>query len=296
MGRGGRPELVAPPEVYYNDDEAQKYTNNSRIINIQTALTERALELLNLPKDSQPKMILDLGCGSGLSGEVLTEHGHIWMGFDISESMLDVALEREVEGDLCLHDLGHGMPLRPGMFDGAISISAVQWLCNADKTCNEPKRRMKRFFETLYSCLSRGARAVLQIYPETHSQAEMLVTAAMKVGFSGGLVVDFPHSTRAKKHFLVLMVGSNMAIPQAKGLNGEDEEMAEDEESEDDEEEATQIKVMGRERLRRRAMGKKDKNRKGKDWVVRKKEQMRKKGREVANDSKYTARRRKKIL
>jgi 18S rRNA (guanine1575-N7)-methyltransferase len=44
--------------------------------------------------------------------------------------MLDVAKEREVEGDLCLHDLGHGLPLRPGSFDGAISISAVQWLCN----------------------------------------------------------------------------------------------------------------------------------------------------------------------
>lgn len=28
----------------------------------------------------------------------------------------------------------------------------------------------------------------------------------MKVGFSGGLVVDYPHSTRAKKYFLVLMV------------------------------------------------------------------------------------------
>jgi 18S rRNA (guanine1575-N7)-methyltransferase len=45
--------------------------------------------------------------------------------------MLDVAREREVEGDVCLHDLGHGLPLRPGTFDGAISISAVQWLCNA---------------------------------------------------------------------------------------------------------------------------------------------------------------------
>ena len=45
--------------------------------------------------------------------------------------MVDVARDREVEGDLCLHDLGHGLPLRPGTFDGAISISAVQWLCNA---------------------------------------------------------------------------------------------------------------------------------------------------------------------
>lgn len=29
-----------------------------------------------------------LGCGSGLSGETLTESGHQWIGFDISPSML----------------------------------------------------------------------------------------------------------------------------------------------------------------------------------------------------------------
>jgi len=55
-------------------------------------------------------------------------------------------------------------------------------------------------------------------------QAEMLTSTAMKAGFSGGLVVDFPHSTRAKKYFLVLMVGSSSYQPQAKGINGEDSE------------------------------------------------------------------------
>ena len=43
----------------------------------------------------------------------------------------------------------------------------------------------------------------------------------MKAGFSGGLVVDFPHSTRAKKYFLVLMVGSSTYQPQARGIDGE---------------------------------------------------------------------------
>ena len=55
-------------------------------------------------------------------------------GMDISEAMLDVALDREVEGDLCVSDLGQGLPFRSGTFDGAISISAVQWLCNAVRT------------------------------------------------------------------------------------------------------------------------------------------------------------------
>ena len=51
-------------------------------------------------------------------------------------------------------------------------------------------------------------------------QAQMLTSAAMRAGFSGGLVIDFPHSTRAKKHFLVLMVGSAGTVPMAKGLDG----------------------------------------------------------------------------
>ena len=48
------------------------------------------------------------------------------IGVDISKSMLDVARDREVDGDLILGDLGEGLPFRAGTFDGAISISALQ--------------------------------------------------------------------------------------------------------------------------------------------------------------------------
>jgi 18S rRNA (guanine1575-N7)-methyltransferase len=41
-------------------------------------------------------VLLDVGCGSGLSGEALSEAGHVWVGCDISEAMLDVAVDREV--------------------------------------------------------------------------------------------------------------------------------------------------------------------------------------------------------
>ena len=46
---------------------------------VQETLTERALELLALPQDGVPKLLLDLGCGSGLSGESLTKQGHTWV-------------------------------------------------------------------------------------------------------------------------------------------------------------------------------------------------------------------------
>lgn len=89
-------------------------------------MTTRCLELLNLPtypddpETPIPALLLDIGCGSGLSGELLTEAGHIWVGCDIAPSMLEVALENEVEGDLFLQDIGQGFGFRPGVFDGAI--------------------------------------------------------------------------------------------------------------------------------------------------------------------------------
>ena len=99
-------------------------------------MTYRALELLNLPPE-EPAFLLDIGCGSGLSGEILDEEGYTWTGVDIAPSMLgmsisdlmrflhsylilEVALEREVEGDLFLQDIGQGFGFRPGSFDGAI--------------------------------------------------------------------------------------------------------------------------------------------------------------------------------
>jgi len=103
-----------------------------------------------------------------------------------------------------LRDMGHGVPCRPGMFDGAISVSALQWLCNADKREHNPKHRLNVFFQSLYNGLVRGARAVLQFYPEDPQQMELVTSSAMKCGFTGGLVIDYPNSTKAKKYFLCL--------------------------------------------------------------------------------------------
>jgi SAM-dependent methyltransferase len=50
-------------------------------------MSERAVDLLNLPADKSC-LLLDIGCGSGLSGEVISDRGHTWVGLDISPSML----------------------------------------------------------------------------------------------------------------------------------------------------------------------------------------------------------------
>ena len=283
MGRNGeRPERTAPPEVFYGGTEARKYTASSRVADVQRRLTERALELLALPGDG-PKLLLDVGCGSCLSGDVLTEAGHAWVGCDIAGAMLEVAGEREVEGDLCLRDMGQGVGARPGVFDGAVSISAVQWLCNADKSSHNPYRRLKAFFESLYRCLARGARAVLQFYPESPAQAELITSSAMRAGFSGGLVVDYPNSTRAKKYFLTLMVGAAPGpLPEAR--DGEEGGGAPGE-----------VRVGDRARSRKRGRAGADAGKGGRSWVLKKKDQRRMRGDlNVPVDTRYTGRKRHK--
>jgi 18S rRNA (guanine1575-N7)-methyltransferase len=107
---------------------------------------------------------------------------------------------------LITRDLGDGLPFRSGVFDGAVSISAIQWLCNADKTSHSPVKRLRNFFESLFSCMKRSAKVVLQFYPESASQIDMITSASLKSGFTGGLVVDYPHSTRAKKFVIFLLL------------------------------------------------------------------------------------------
>lgn len=107
-----------------------------------------------------------------------------------------MARDREVEGDLFHWDMGEGLGFRPGTFDGVISISALQWLCNADRKSHHPPQRLYQFFSSLYACMvsestldstlyilvcstqplpppqARGTRAVFQFYPENPAQVQ----------------------------------------------------------------------------------------------------------------------------
>lgn len=242
-------------------------------------MSHRALDLLDL---KAPSLILDVGCGSGLSGEILSSESlhqggpHTWIGMDISPSMLDIALQRGVEGDLFLADIGQGVPFRPGTFDAAISISAVQWLCNAETSDVSPEGRLRRFFEGLFASLRRGGRAVCQFYPKNDAQRTMISGAAVKAGFGAGILEDDP-GTKNSKLYLVLTVGGGGLQGDitgvVDGMNGVD--------------------VMD---ARRKAMeySRTPGSKKGdKNWIMRKKEQMAKKGKVVKANSKYTGRKRR---
>ncbi|KAF2149838.1 hypothetical protein K461DRAFT_281061 [Myriangium duriaei CBS 260.36] len=189
--------------------------------------------------------------------------------------MLAQALDRDVEGDLFLADMGQGIPFRPGSFDGAISISAIQWLCNAETSAESPEGRLKRFFEGLYSALRRGGRAVCQFYPRDAGQRDMISKAAIKAGFGAGILEDDP-GTKNAKLYLVLSVGGGGGDITGV-VSGMDDVQVQDER---------------RGAAQGRAGGRVDK--KGsKGWILRKKERMERQGKVVKASSKYTGRKRR---
>lgn len=154
----------------------------------------------------------------------------------------------------------------------------MQWLCNANKKSDVPARRLYCFFSSLYSALVRGARAVLQLYPENSEQLELITTQATRAGFTGGVVVDFPNSAKAKKFYLCLFSGPSTSLP--KGLT-----------ESQDADQASESMFTSERAPHKKA--RRDLVKKSREWVLEKKERRRRQGKEVRPDTQYTGRKRK---
>jgi len=105
------------------------------------------------------------------------------------------------------------------------------------------------------------SRVVLQFYPSSDDQIQLITSIAQKAGFGGGIVVDYPNSKKAKKVFLCLFVGGGggqQQVPQ--GLQGEEEE------------DSKARFERRREREKTRSRNGKRKNLKDRDWILKKKD------------------------
>jgi len=255
-------------------------------------MAERCIQLLNLP--DHPCLILDIGCGSGLSGEMLSEYEHMWVGMDISEHMLNVAVSKKVDGDVYLNDMGQGFKFRPGIFDGCISVSVLQWIFVASRKDQNPYKRIHVFFQSLYTCLAAGARAIFQFYPDGPEQLEKVISAAMKAAFKAAVIVDYPDSKRRKKIYLVLCAGDG-DLSNIKPLTSKLEEEGEDEM---EEEKTERLDVLSKrsKKIQKHHFKNEKPTVKSKKWILNKKERQRRQGKDVRKDTKYSGRKRNQMF
>jgi len=71
----------------------------------------------------------------------------------------------------------------------------------------------------------------------------MITSAAMRNGFTGGMIVDYPNSKKAKKYYLFLMAGySEEIVQEAKSVIMPQAKTDEDSDDSDDEDGAGRYK------------------------------------------------------
>lgn len=262
----GRPESSGA-HIYYTGEIAEKYDKSTSLNNIQGRITERCLDIIKNPKDA---VILDIGCGSGISTEKILDSGNYVVGVDISQEMLALAQERvknifysdtsaSKTCDFAKVDIGQGLPFRAASFDCAVSVSVLQWLVVQDNS----KHLLSAFFYTLYDLLKSDGLAVLQYYPETDEHMDTIMRIARKFGFIGGTLVENKNSNKKRKTYLIL------EMPQSRGKTEH---------------------VPGRKEKKQKHVRNKDLA--ARDWILRKKDKRKRRGYDVPETSKYTGRKR----
>lgn len=112
-----------------------------------------------------------------------------------------------------------------------------------------------------------------QFYPKNEAQRNMVSMAAVKAGFGAGLLEDGA-GTKNAKVYLVLSVGGGAIEEVVEGMDGVD--VVERGKPNHERKPTENIVTKG-----------------SKQWILRKKEQMERKGKVVKNNSKFSGRRRR---
>lgn len=211
-----RPEnKAAPADLFYA--EQTNYAYSSRMNKIQTEITSKCLEFLQLEK---PSMILDLGCGTGMSGRELGRNGHHWIGCDISREMLimgknyEDSVESEDNSDesfmdtnpLALFnlDISESIPFKTGVFDAFVSVSCFQWLFH-NRNIPDSKKVVRILFTKLRDIIKFKGKGVIQFYSSHSNHTQILIDEAKRIGFFAELVID--GEGKKRKDYLLLDCG-----------------------------------------------------------------------------------------
>ncbi len=206
MGRNAK----VPTIHSFSGDGAKEYTSARWMERIQKATTRRALELMHDDRIggmvdaavARGWVCLDLGCGNGYSTRVLHEAGFTCtVGLDVSEEML---LAKEGKEPVVLGDIQY-LPFRPSTFDGIVSISALNFISQEVQDQGIIQKQYKHVARTIYTILHEGGRAVIEFYPKSKEELDIMCTAfGFKMSrFESFLVIDKPR-TRKEQKFIIM--------------------------------------------------------------------------------------------
>lgn len=202
----------------YINNKADEY-NNSRwmernqkratLLSIQYLFDEK----LNAKVDSgsrmgDPLLILDLGCGTGFSSEILIENGFKVIGVDILPDMLLKAREKKKNINskrfmmLILADINY-LPIRTNVIDHIISISAYNFIIHQKKKYGEKVKLLNDTAQFIREILKDEGRIIIEFYPKDDQELTIFNNSFTKNGFEGFMVKNNPKQ-KSGQTFLLL--------------------------------------------------------------------------------------------
>ena len=158
------------------------------------------------PEDSF--LILDLGCGTGFSSEILIEKGYKVIGIDILSDMLlkikeKKSIYQELHGlELILADINY-LPFKNEKFDHIVSISAYNFIINEIHNPRNKINILNNTANALNKILKDQGRIVIEFYPENEKDLELFNKSFINNGFEGFMVKGNPRQ-QAGQTFLLL--------------------------------------------------------------------------------------------
>ena len=86
-----------------------------------------------------PKRVVDIGCGTGISSELLLAQGISVVGVDAATGMLEEATKRSFT-DLVLHDISEPLPFSDSCFDAALILGVTEFIEDLTSVLREVSR------------------------------------------------------------------------------------------------------------------------------------------------------------
>jgi len=198
----------------YIGDKAKEYDRQKWMERNQKRTTHKVLEYLIDKKlgehDIQQDyscLILDLGCGSGFSSEVLIENGFRVIGIEILKDMLSLAKKRKklleyTNLDLILADINY-LPLKPKKIDHIISVSAYNFITHHSSSLREERKIVNNTAKDLYRILKNEGRIIIELYPKDDKDLDLFKSSFTSNGFDGFMIKN-DENQRGGQTFLLL--------------------------------------------------------------------------------------------
>jgi len=205
------------PEDYLKD-KAEEYDSSKWMERNQKRSTLNSLqylidEKLNDREDKGIEMgasplILDLGCGSGFSSEILIENGFRVIGIDILDDMLSKAREKKNNFkdykalELVLADINY-LPIKPNSVDHIISISSYNFIIHGMENYGEKVKLTYDTAKYLHKILKEKGRVIIEFYPKDDKELKMFNKSFINNGFSGFMVKQNPKQKSGQTYLLL---------------------------------------------------------------------------------------------